>query len=131
MEHKCQICEKVFRNKQTLQKHTKNIHEKMEVLKCNICNISFQNKYGLLSHTKTFHEQKKNDCRSCGKSFSTTQNLNKHIYKVHEGQRDHKCESCGKSFSEAGTLNRHIHTVQATKIINVNLLANHFLKHKL
>ena len=35
-------------------------------------------------------------CRYCGKKFSESQRLKKHIHTVQEGQRDYKCESCGK-----------------------------------
>ena len=35
---------------------------------------------------------------------------------IHEGQRNHKCNSCGKSFTESGTLNRHIRTIHEGQI---------------
>ena len=51
---------------------------------------------------------------------------------IHEGHKDFKCESCGKSFSRAGSLKIHIHSVQrATKIINANLVENHFLENSI
>ena len=83
----------------------------------------------LKRHTHTVHEGHKDyKCESCGKSFSQTSALKNHIYTIHEGHKDNKCESCGKSFSEAGTSAQFM---KATKITNVTLVANHFLKQEL
>ena len=50
-------------------------------------------------------------CESCGKSFRQSNNLNIHIKRIHEGQRNYKCDSCGKSFPESGKLKKHIKTI--------------------
>ena len=52
-----------------------------------------------------------NKCESCGKSFTRSHDLKRHINMVHNKCRDYKCESCGKAFAEAGNLKRHINTV--------------------
>ena len=52
-------------------------------------------------------------CELCRKSFSTADNLKKHILIIHEGLKDYKCESCSKLFSQAGDLKRHIHIIHA------------------
>ena len=52
--------------------------------------------------------QKDHKCDSCGKAFSVSGDLKKHINSVHYG---HKCDSCGKSFSQAAHLKTHIKLV--------------------
>ena len=103
--------------------------------------LNINTKMGKVLDKKGFLEHK---CKSCGKSFSVAQNLKRHIHTFHEGHKDYKFESCGKSFTSAQILKKHIHTIheghtihtsihfiKATKIINVNLVANHFLKQKI
>ena len=50
-------------------------------------------------------------CESCGKSFSQTTNLKRHITSVHEDPKDYKCKSCDKSFSQEHRLKKHIEKV--------------------
>ena len=47
-------------------------------------------------------------CDACGKGFSSTNNLKKHVRTVHEGIRD-TCPICAKSLS--GRVQDHIDTV--------------------
>ena len=54
-------------------------------------------------------------CKSCDKSFSTEQNLRRHIYTVHDGNKDYKCEACGKMFSLKHQLKNHIHVKHQDK----------------
>ena len=86
-EHKCEICEKVFKTKTVLKSHFRRVHDNDG--KVHVCN----------------------KCETCGKSFSKASNLKTHIYTVHERHKDHKCESCGKSFSQFGHLKSHIREV--------------------
>ena len=51
---------------------------------------------------------------------------------TYKGLKDYKCESCAKSFYDAQHLKRHIQAVhEKTKITNVNLVENHFLKQEI
>ena len=131
--NKCEICEKIFSKKEALKKHLIAFHNQKETLfNCNICSKSLQTYPILLRHIKTVHGQKNFKSKSCGKSFSSAGYLKKHIYTVHEGHKDHKCETCGKSFTGAQYLkNTSIQFIKATKITNVILVTNHFLKHKI
>ena len=79
---------------------------------CEFCGNSFSSEQDLKRHIHRVHEGHKDDiCESCGKFFSSAQDLKKHIHIIHEGHKDYKCESCGKSFSQAATLKRHIHRI--------------------
>ena len=46
-------------------------------------------------------------CNSCGKSFSESENLKKHILTIHEIQSNYKCDYCGKSFTTSENMMKH------------------------
>ena len=68
-------------------------------------------------------------CDSCDKSFRKNKELERHLHTVHDGYKAHKCDYCDKSFLDAETLKKHTSSqfMKDTKIINVNIVANHFL----
>ncbi|NXH97907.1 ZNF70 protein, partial [Pachycephala philippinensis] len=45
-------------------------------------------------------------CLECGKSFSTSSDMNQH-QNVHTGKRPYKCRECGKSFTWNSNLKKH------------------------
>ena len=64
----------------------------------------------MISHTTT-PKQIITSCIFCGKPFSSSRNLERHLNGVHKRQKDFKCEPCEKSFSFASSLNKHIKTI--------------------
>ena len=79
---------------------------------CNHCEKSYSSFQNLKRHIKYVHEGVKDHvCIQCKKSFSDAANLKRHVKTVHEGQKDHKCETCGKEFGELSKLKRHTKTV--------------------
>ncbi len=63
------------------------------------------------THYTVHNGQKDHKCDSCGKTFSLSVNLKKHINSVHNGQKDHKCDLCGKSFSQSVSWKTHTNSV--------------------
>ncbi|CAN8063024.1 unnamed protein product [Agarophyton chilense] len=53
----------------------------------------------------------KRTCAQCGKSFTQSADLKKHINCVHLKVRAFKCEQCPSAFGEKGNLNRHVKAV--------------------
>ena len=112
--NKSQICDQEFVQTSlkfhSIAKFNQKIATKQN--KCEICGKSFSRTEHLKKHIHAVHEGHKDyKCESCGKSFSDAQYLKKHMHTIHEGHKNYKCESCGKSFSEEGTLKRHIRTI--------------------
>ena len=133
----CYICNKEYNLYFHLKQHIKKVHEKTRSHNVHHSLVLYDQKRNeneiaiatksigkgknlktcilvqdLKKHIYSVHEgQKDHKCESCEKSFSRAQTLKRHIHTVHEGHKDYKCESCGKSFSQAGYLKTHIHTV--------------------
>ena len=47
-------------------------------------------------------------CETCGKDFSTNENLKHHIKRVHEGLKPNICCYCERPFASNSDLNKHI-----------------------
>ena len=125
---KCNSCLKSFYYLQNFKRHICTVHESPKDYKCKTCGKTFSMNRNLKQHIHRVHEGHKDyKCKTCGKSFSSNRNLKQHIHTVHEGHKLSKCETCGKSFTTGSYLKKYIHIVP--KITNVNLVANHFLKH--
>ena len=86
--YKCDICEKVIKNKMILQKHYKLMHG---------------------GSRKVHH------CDICAKSFSLQNYLKRHIHIVHDGFKDFNCDKCGYAFSTKANLDTHRKKINVNK----------------
>uniref|UniRef100_A0A0X3P7N2 Zinc finger and BTB domain-containing protein 17 n=1 Tax=Schistocephalus solidus TaxID=70667 RepID=A0A0X3P7N2_SCHSO len=57
---------------------------------------------------------RRNKCEFCGKDFTRSGRLKRHIDCVHKTLRPYACEICGRSFAEMGHLRRHINCLHKT-----------------
>ena len=46
-------------------------------------------------------------CDQCGKEFTRSYDLKRHIRRVHTAERPHVCSTCGKDFKTGDKLRRH------------------------
>ena len=72
---------------------------------CEICDKEFKNKNSLKIHFNIVHNfVKKHQCNICQKVFKLRIQLNLHVKIAHENKKCYKCDSCKKLFSQAGNL---------------------------
>ena len=110
----CQVCDKLFTQKSSLNHHIKSVHqgEKPCPCPCAECGKYFSTRRILNRHIKSVHQgEKPHVCPVCEKGFSQTGTLHGHIRAVHRGEKPYTCTGCCKDFSEKGNLMLHIRTV--------------------
>ena len=94
----CYICNKEFNMNFHLKQHMRNIHEKK--------------KSNTVQPISIHNDQKLDENESAPKSITQiTNNLSLQIPTINDGLQDCKCEFCGKSFSVTAYLKKHINTI--------------------
>ena len=104
----CDLCEKMFFNKDTLNIHKRNVHaEKYSY--CKVCNKKFSSTSNMKLHIDAVHlGVKRYQCKLCHESFSHSNVLKSHSKRVHEGTASYKCLICEKVFHLRSDLLLHI-----------------------
>lgn len=84
--YKCTDCVKVYKSKENLMLHVKNIHLKIKPYDCKYCTALFSHRNGnkFLILGKTYHERK-----------------------FHTKYLPHKCDLCNSNFASKSALNYH------------------------
>lgn len=130
--YKCEECNKVFRNKQSLNTHCKGhikkacpicgveitvynlskhiTNHKAAPAICHLCGITSKNPESLRGHMYYTHSKKRLTCEECGREFKKLYAYKMHIKKEHIGERTFTCDTCGKRFFTNYELNSHIRT---------------------
>lgn len=112
--HKCDKCDKSFRQLSHLMKHarthartaTSSRHKKTSQLQCEVCHKSFNDAASLRVHRSTHRSQVKFKCVHCPKTFLHEKNLADHM-NIHTGQQPYTCPVCNQGFALVGQLYRH------------------------
>ena len=106
-KHKCQKCDKSYKEKGNLNQHFKVAHDGMR-FECNICKKPFSAKHSMEVHKndKHFDKGKKYPCNLCDRIFNDPGSRLRHVKVTHEDIRL-KCEFCNKTMSDKGTQGTH------------------------
>ena len=74
--------------------------------KCDICDKVFDNRQKLRSHSRIHRQIRKYKCEICSLGFPVPSKLKEHM-RTHTGERPYACELCLHCFTKSSSLKRH------------------------
>ena len=114
---RCDICNRGFTAKGSLELHIDAVHLKKKEFGCSLCGKLFARKHILKVHLDTHAGKKDFECSVCGKKFLQKSNLNRH-QRIHEAKNyGYGCRFCGQAFTQNKHLKNHMvtmHQIEAT-----------------
>ncbi|MFH4973300.1 hypothetical protein AB6A40_000009 [Gnathostoma spinigerum] len=128
----CERCGKMFTYAYYREKHlkyTRCVDNGDRKYPCVLCTRSFEKRDRLRIHILHVHENHRpHSCSVCGKSFSQSSSLNKHL-RVHSGERPYKCSFCSKCFTASSILRTHIRQHSGEKPFQCSICGKSFASH--
>ncbi|XP_007527505.1 PR domain zinc finger protein 14 [Erinaceus europaeus] len=130
--YRCERCGKLFTYKYYRDKHLKYtpcVDKGDRKFPCTLCSRSFEKRDRLRIHILHVHEKHRpHKCSTCGKSFSQSSSLNKHL-RVHSGERPYQCVYCTKKFTASSILRTHIRQHSGEKPFKCKHCGKSFASH--
>ncbi|KAK0181388.1 hypothetical protein PV327_003679 [Microctonus hyperodae] len=113
---RCRACERIFKDRASLQKHIENHHSSYT---CHLCNETITSKLGIMTHNRVNHMDHPDltcDNSNCKKLFRTKEDLELH-------RKDHKyhnspnvCDYCGDTVENKLKLKMHVLSLHRNEI---------------
>ena len=117
---KCEICQRSFRVRDSLDMHTKSFHESN--VNCEI-DDTFQLKHKLDSNTEKVYKEKviaSYQCTTCNEVFSSRDTLKTHTVAVHDGKKPFKCDFCNLIFGTNQNKIQHIANIHESSYFKIS-----------
>eukprot|EP00095_Tigriopus_kingsejongensis_P002910 maker-scaffold336_size202805-snap-gene-1.35 protein:Tk02910 transcript:maker-scaffold336_size202805-snap-gene-1.35-mRNA-1 annotation:"zinc finger protein 729-like" len=105
----CPYCQKEFREKRSLEKHIRAVHQADRPYPCNHCEARFKSLMDQTNHSQMHLNDFPHKCHVCGLTFEDVHSLGSH-YKLHSGVKPFTCDICGKSFTSEK--NKRVHVLR-------------------
>ncbi|XP_049540254.1 zinc finger protein 239-like [Anopheles darlingi] len=105
-QYKCDSCTKTFHELKHLVRHIET-HNRWR-FRCELCGAYLKTQASLHKHQQRHGVEKRYQCETCWKGFSTSDDLQVHR-KLHQKPNPrYRCEVCGKDFGRVYTLRDHM-----------------------
>ena len=116
----CSLCQMKFTTATARRLHKNTQHMKKDKnyksYKCDSCGKSYSWSHVLKRHVKDSHQYSTNyDCGLCEKNYTTKRARDKHIFDKHDHNKIYKCNVCEQSLSSQKSLTSHIYGVHEGK----------------
>nr|XP_012626265.1 PR domain zinc finger protein 14 [Microcebus murinus] len=103
----CSLCKRSFEKRDRLRIHILHVHEKHRPHKCSTCGKCFSQSSSLNKHMRVHSGDRPYQCVYCTKKFTASSILRTHI-RQHSGEKPFKCKHCGKSFASHAAHDSHV-----------------------
>eukprot|EP01084_Bolivina_argentea_P305727 528172_1 len=94
---KCDKCNYATNRKYHFTRHSR-IHSEYRPFKCDKCTKAFKRRETLRKHQKTHSNIRPFKCKQCDKAFKQKWDLNIHIRRIHNKEKNFQCNFCKKQF---------------------------------
>lgn len=111
----CLQCSKTFKDKKTLQRHSKIHDKKRKAFECTVCSSTFLHVSSLKKHLQSIHDTNRQSktCKICNKSILTS--LKRHMETHDENRKTFQCLRCDQTFLHLSTLKTHLQQIHDAK----------------
>ncbi|KAK3601875.1 hypothetical protein CHS0354_041807 [Potamilus streckersoni] len=123
----CDICSRVLRTKESLQRHMSTVHGTETPYKCDQCGMQFKHKDPFSRHQK-LHEHPRHSCEVCGKGFHDLYYFKLHV-QFHTNEKPWVCEVCGKTFRQKKLMMAHLNKHKGERPYKCKVCGKGFRSH--